>query len=148
MMPYFLQDVVTCDPKGRDCIERSSSEAFHCNTTCAGIYADVQWAKEDPELDLNNEKVDENMEIDLEGKIHEDLIRTLLLLKKDLKNDIADVIKIATGQRGEELDREKYKALVSEYRKFKNKNVKHFRFNSAANMSKFGNIFLKYHHLV
>ena len=44
----------------------------------------------------------------------------------------------ATGQSGQEMDREKYKMLISEYRKFKTKNLKHFRLNSAAIMSSFG----------
>ena len=54
--------------------------------------------------------------------------------------DIEEKIKIASGQRGEELDRKKYKMLISEYRKFKAKNMKHFRFNSATNLSTFGKL--------
>ena len=41
-------------------------------------------------------------------------------------------------KRGEELDKDKYKMIISEYRKFKAKKVKHFRFNPAANFSMFG----------
>ena len=78
----------------------------------------------------------------LEGKIDGDLLKAFLLFKtemmKHVKNDVEDVMKIATGQRGEELDKEKYKMLISEYRKFKTKNVKHFKFNSAANLNTFG----------
>ena len=47
-------------------------------------------------------------------------------------------MKLSTGHRGDELDKEKYKMLISEYKKFKTKNLKHFRFNSAAIMSSFG----------
>ena len=47
-------------------------------------------------------------------------------------------MKIATGKRGDEMDKEKFKMLVSEYRKFKTKNVKHFKFNSAAKLAMFG----------
>ena len=57
---------------------------------------------------------------------------------KLMKNGFGQVVEIATGQRGEELDKEKYKRLVSEYRKFKTKNVKHFKYSSAANLSMFG----------
>merc|ERR1711963_379629 len=32
-----------CNPKGRDCIEKTSAKTFNCSTTCVGIYADVQW---------------------------------------------------------------------------------------------------------
>ena len=41
-------------------------------------------------------------------------------------------------KRGEELDKDKYKMIISEYRRFKAKNVKHFRFNPSANFSMFG----------
>ena len=57
---------------------------------------------------------------------------------KLMKNGFGQVVKISTGQWGEELDKKKYKMLISEYRKFKTKTVKHFRFNSAANLSNFG----------
>ena len=57
---------------------------------------------------------------------------------KLMKNDIGEVMKIANSKRGDELDKEKYKMLVAEYRKFKTKNMKHFRFNAAANLSEFG----------
>ena len=80
-------------------------------------------------------------ETNLEGKIDADLMKILLLLEtkmKLMKNDIGEVMKIATGKRGDELDKEKYKMLVSEYRKFKTKNVKHFRFSSASNLGKYG----------
>ena len=51
------------------------------------------------------------------------------------------------------MDKEKYKMLISEYKKFKTKNMKHFRFNSAANMSTYGEyllgqLFKKDNHLV
>ena len=55
-----------------------------------------------------------------------------------MKSDFETKMEIAIGETGEELDRQKYKTLVSEYRKFKTKNMKHFRFNSANNLSTFG----------
>ena len=39
-----------CPPKllakGRDCIEKYSTETFNCSTTCEGVYADVQFTEE------------------------------------------------------------------------------------------------------
>ena len=76
----------------------------------------------------------------MEGKIDDELLEALILFKteimRNMKNGVEDVMKIATGQRGEELDKEKYMMLISEYRKFKAGNVKHFRFHSDA--SSFG----------
>ena len=126
-----------CDAKGRDCIEKNSSKTFECNTTCTGVYADVDWVGKNIEEEFKNDDIQTN----LEGKIDSDLMKILLLLKAEMKlmkNDIGEVMKIATGKRGDELDKEKYKMLVSEYRKFKTKNVKHFKFSSAANLSMFG----------
>ena len=145
MIPYSLQDMATCDPKGRDCIERNSSESFHCNTTCAGIYADVEWVKKDIEGEISEEESEENKRAELKGKIDDDIMKMFLLLeskmklmKTDMKNSFEELMKIATGQKGEELDKEKFNMLISEYRKFKTKNVKHFRFNAAANLCEFG----------
>ena len=139
----------TCDAKGRDCIEERSSKTFQCNTTCVGIYADVQWVKKDIEMDFSEENPAETMTDDLEPEIDDDLMELYLLLqnhmklmkndiKNEMKKDIGEVMKIATGQRGEEFDREKYKMLINEYRKFKTRNVKHVRFNSAAIVRTFG----------
>ena len=84
----------------------------------------------------------------MEGNINENLLKRFLLLEKEMqtmkdemklmKNGFGQVVKISTGQRGEELDKKKYKMLISEYRKFMTKNVKHFRFSSAATLSRFG----------
>ena len=130
--------MLICDLKGRDCIEKNSSKTFNCNTTCVGIYADVEWVKKDIEVEANEEKTDATTKAELEGKIDDDLKKMFLFLENKMKMDIGEVMKIATGKRGDELDKEKYKMLVSEYRKFKTKNVKHFRFNAAANLSEFG----------
>ena len=123
--------LAVCDAKGRDCIEKNSSQTFNCNTTCVGVYADVQWIGKNIEEDFDNERADE---VDFGGKIDDDLLKILRLMKDDIK----DVMKIATGKRGEELDRKKYKILISEYRKFKTRNVKYYRFNSKATLSTFG----------
>ena len=127
-----------CEVKGRQCIEKNSSKTFECNTTCTGIYADVEWMGKN----IEEEFEDDDIETNLEGRIDDDLLKVLILFKteimKHVKNDVQDVMKIATGHKGEELDKEKYKMLVSEYRKFKTKNVKHFKFNSATNLRMFG----------
>ena len=129
-----------CDPKGRDCIEENSSKTFKCNTTCVGIYADVQWvAKFSGVYQLR----DENIKDVLEGKINDDLLEIILTLKSEqtfMRNGFGELMNIATGQRGEELDRKKFKRLISEYGKFKTKNVKHYRFNSAAKFTTFGEL--------
>ena len=131
-----------CDLKGRDCIEKNSSKTFDCNTTCIGIYADVQLVGRDKEEELKNEKAEDTMIADLEGKIDNDLLKVLLLLRNEFKSDNREVMKIATGQSSDEVDKAKYKMLISEYKKFKTKNVKHFRFNSAANLSRYGEYLL------
>ena len=46
-------------------------------------------------------------------------------------------------EKGEEVDKEKYKMLIAEYRKFKRENVRHFRFNAGESTRSFGN-FLSY----
>ena len=83
-----------CDLKGRDCIEKNSSKTFNCNTTCVGIYADVEWVKKDIEVEANEEKTDATTKAELEGKIDDDLIKIFLLLenkmKNRMKNDIGD----------------------------------------------------------
>ena len=100
------------------------------------------------DTELKEEKAEETAKTDLEGKNHDDLLERFLLLEEEMhhmkkemelmKNDFGQQIKIATGQRGEELDKNKYRTLISEYRRFKTKNVKHFRFNSAADWRTFG----------
>ena len=123
-----------CDAKGRDCIEKNSSKTFECNTTCTGVYADVDWVEKIIEEEFKNDDLQTN----LEGKIDVDLMKILLLLKTEMKLMKNDIGEVATGKRGDELDKEKYKMLVSEYRKFKTKNVKHFKFNSATKLGQFG----------
>ena len=36
------QGLKRCSPKGRDCIEASSTQNFNCSVACEGIHADVQ----------------------------------------------------------------------------------------------------------
>ena len=59
------------------------------------------------------------------------------------RRDVGDIVKDTFGKGVEEQDKMKYKMLISEYRKFKTKNVKHLRFSTAAaNLSEFGEFFL------
>ena len=74
------------DPKVRDCIEENSSKTFQCNTTCAGVYADVQWVAKDNDQQHKEAQTDESIREVLEGKIDDDLLKVLLLFKKVIYN--------------------------------------------------------------
>ena len=81
---------------------------FDCNTTCVGIYADVQWIGKVIKENLIEENLYDTEKADLEGKIHDDLLQRFLLLEEEMrlmKNGFGQVIKIATGQKGDELDK-------------------------------------------
>ena len=128
-----------CDAKGRDCIEKNSAKTFNCSTTCVGIYADVQWIGKTIEETTDDEDSRVNtIETDLIPKDRNDneLLEKVLRRLADLEKGM-ETVKGAVGQKGEELDKEKYKMLIAEYRKVKSKNVKHFRFSSGAS-STFG----------
>ena len=120
----------TCGPKGRDCIERNPIRSFNCSTTCEGIYADVQWVEKIIEEDIKDKKAEV---IETVEEVSPMLLKRLANLEKEVK-----FLKNSFGENGEELDKEKYKMMIAEYRKFKTKNVKHFRFNAAENSSAFG----------
>ena len=124
----------TCSPKGRDCIERNSTRSFSCNKGCEGIYADVQWVEKKIEEDVEDDEAEAAVERKIKGEVGEELAKVYKQLA-ELKTEV----KLNSGQeKGEELDKEKYKMLIAEYRKFKRENVKHFKFNSAENSSSFG----------
>ena len=115
-----------CGPKGRDCIERNSKRSFNCSTNCEGIYADVQWVGKKIEEDVE----DEEAEAAVEREVGEELAKVYKQLA-DLKTEVK-VLKSNGQEKGEALDKEKYKMLIAEYRKFKRENVRHLRFNSVA----------------
>ena len=125
-----------CDPRGRDCIERNSTRSFNCSTTCEGIYADVQWVGKKIEEGVEDEEAKESVERRIKGDVGEELSKFYKRFA-DLEKEVK-MLKSSGQERGEEEDKEKYKMLVAEYKKFKTKNVKHFRFNSAENSSSFG----------
>ena len=84
------------------------------------------------------ERLEEEADIDFNGKVGAELHREMYhRLKDDLKKEL-ELMKGKIGKQGEELDKKKYMRLMSEYRNFKKHNVRHFRFNSAANSSDFG----------
>ena len=71
----------------------------------------------------------------------DDLQRRVAFLEREMmlmKHGFGEKVKSTFGKGVEEQDKKEYKRLITEYRKFKTKNVKHFRFNSAANLSEFG----------
>ena len=130
----FLQDMETCSPTGRDCIERNSTKSFNCSTTCVGIYADIQWVGKKIEEGVEDDEAEAAVERKMKEEVGEELAKVYKQLA-ELKKEV----KLNSGQeKGEELDKEKYKMLIAEYRKFKRENVKHFRFNLAENSSSFG----------
>ena len=128
-----------CDPKGRECIERNAT-SFKCTTTCEGIYADVKWVGNEIEEEMEDDELEETVERKMKGEVGEEfekVYKQLAELKKEVK-----LLKSTGDEKGEELDKEKYKMLIAEYRKFKRDNVKHFRFNSAENSSAFGKVLI------
>ena len=61
-----------CSPKGRDCIEKNTSQTFNCNATCEGVHADVikMEGKDLVEL-VKGEKIEELDKMDLQRLIFE-----------------------------------------------------------------------------
>ena len=136
MQISFPQDIEICGPAGRDCIERSSTSNFNCSTTCEGIYADIQWAGKKIEEEREDGEAETDAETEFTGKDDEKsnkVLRRLADLERKMK-----LMEGALGEKRDELDKEKYNLLIAEYRKFKTKNVRHFRFNSAENSNAFG----------
>ena len=72
------------------------------------------------------ERLDEELRKEYNYEIYAKLERKIMLMK-DNKKDMA-----------EEMDKEKFKELISEYKKFKMENVRHFRFHPDASSNVFG----------
>ena len=160
----------TCSPKGRDCIERHSTLSFNCTVSCDGVYADVQWVNEQIEAGEELEEETQNLhweKIDIESvfpaprKVNIGLLQTTLeshqrmlmmnaQLERRLELNIERRIKQFEkdldnkDKKGEALDKEKFKNLISDYKKFKMKNVRHFRFVENGNSSMFGRFLSKF----
>ena len=105
-----------CDPKGRHCIEKNSAETFNCSTTCVGINADV-WAEKTIEEEIDNEDSEAEKEADTRSKDNDDVLRRLAELERKMGIEIGlkkVVLEGALGQKGEKLDKAKYKLLIKE----------------------------------
>ena len=113
-----------CSPEGRDCIENKATSTFNCSVACEGIYADVQWVENVVEA-MGEEPVEDDVEKKLNGVYMDEVF---MLVYKNLKKEIEMLKK---GKKGDELGH-KFKKLISEYKQFKNNQVQHFRFDSAA----------------
>ena len=125
-----------CDSKGRDCIEKYSSETFNCSTTCVGIYADV-WIEKNIEAETADENSATYIEDDMRANSTDDVLDGMQRRLVELERKMERMEKVV-GQKEEELDKEKFKLLIAEYKKFKSKNIKHFRFSSSVTSSAFG----------
>ena len=129
-MNIILQDMEKCNPKGRDCIEKNSAQTFNCSATCEGVYADVLWEEDTIMNFMKEDEVRKEMErLDKE-------LRKMYPMYADLERKM-DLMK-GKKNMAEEMDKEKFKELISEYKKFKMENVKHFRFHPNAPSSVFG----------
>ena len=136
-----------CSPEGRDCIERNFHSTFNCSVTCEGVYADVQW-KDEPIMNTEDKLLEEEVEMVFEGSVGEEvktelerLDTKLMRMYKKMYTDLERRMKLMEGnigKTGEELDKEKFRKLISEYKKFKMENVRHFRFNSNGTSRMFG----------
>ena len=91
--------------------------------TCGGIYADPQWLEV-----LKEELVEQELEMDEE--VGEEVAKMFKDLKKGME--------LMKGTRGDQLEKNKFMKIVSEYEKFKKNNVQHFKFSSASNRTAFG----------
>ena len=131
-----------CDPKGRDCIEKNSAATFNCSTTCVGIYADVIPKSRRIEGAIADVIPDHGAEIKDRDEVLDRIHRRLAELERKMSTDEGGLQKVvaeeAIGKKGHELDREKYKMLVAEYRKFKSTSIQHFRFSSTETSVPFG----------
>ena len=112
----------------------NSAKTFNCSATCEGMHADIQWQGNDIEdeigemHDLDTESMDNFEEAQVK------LLKRVAQLEREVK-----MLKSGFGNTWEDL--EKYKMLITEYRKFKAKNMKHFRFKDDSNSGTVGEIF-------
>ena len=113
-----------CSPEGRDCIENKATSTFNCSVACEGIYADVQWVENVVEV-MEEDPVEDEVEKEFSRRYVNEMTK---LVYKNLKKEI-EMMK--GGKKGDELGHN-FKKLISEYKQFKNNQVQHFRFDSAA----------------
>ena len=85
---------------------------------------------------LAEEEPDQYLEEEFNSKAEEMLYKKLYSkIMNDLDKKMTKGDNIKTE---EEVDRMKFKKLIAEYKNFKRSHVQHFRFNSAANQTAFG----------
>ena len=134
-----------CDPKGRDCIEKNSAATFNCSTSCVGIYADVIPKSRRIEGAIADVIPDLGAEIKDRDEVLDRMHRRLADLERKMSTDEGGLQKVvaeeAIGKKGHELDREKYRLLIAEYRKFKSTSIQHFSFSSTETSVPFGKKF-------
>ena len=129
------QGQTKCDMRGRDCIEENFSRKFYCNSTCEGIYADVQKVDNEAE-EMMNVEAGQDLE-EIMSKSEKELYRKFFRkIEKDLKRKGLLNREDSEDMRGQ--DRKKFNKLIQDFKKFKRNNVKHFKFNSASEETSFG----------
>ena len=130
---FFQQDQAICDAKGRDCIEENFSRSFYCNSTCTGIYADVQKVESQMQDIANGVDPEyQDVEGELKGLLGKKMYKKLYRkVKSDLKKES-----------GEEVDKMKFKKLIADYKNLKRNIVQHFKFNPASQETSFSKFLL------
>ena len=79
-------------------------------------------------------------ELDFTDKVEAEMYKKMYKkLMEDIERKMGEQLK---GKWEEEVDRKKYRQLISEYIQFKRNNVKHFKFDSALNATMFGEILI------
>ena len=121
-----------CGPEGRQCIQKNSANTFNCSTTCQGIYADVQWDKPIIEEEVMENLVSNNHEKESNERVDIKLEKRLAFIENQIR------LLMKNGGTKQEFDKEGYRMLTAEYRRFKEKNVKHLKFNSESASTSFG----------
>ena len=114
----------------------NSAKTFNCSTTCVGMHADIQRHEYKIEDEMEDSESVHSVDTNFLDKFEEasaKLLKRVAFLEEELK-----MLKRGFGIFEKRL--EKYKMLIAEYRKFKAKNVKHFRFKLDNNSGTFGEI--------
>ena len=79
-------------------------------------------------------------ELDFTDKVEAEMYKEMYKkLMEDIERKMGEQLK---GKWEEEVDRKKYRQLISEYIQFKRNHVKHFKFDSALNATMFGEILI------
>ena len=97
------------------------------------MHADVQWHGYEIE-----DEIEEMQDVDTEvmdnfEEVSVNLLKRVAQLEREVK-----VLKSSFGNTWEDL--EKYKTLIADYRKFKSKNMKHFKFKPDFDSGTYGKI--------